>query len=239
VLPSEILIVSADRQFLQTFQAELQSQGFSIKTQDKLLGLVETLRVRLPHLLILDLDLTPDPPWDQISALRQDPHTTRLPIVAVSGLHTAPRHVILGLRMGVVDYIPKICDPKVLAARLQALLHAMERRGKREVKESLLKSADGRLILDIAAHKCRISSDSAVKEVRLTPKEFMLLEHLMAHRNRLVAKEDLLRFLWPMDPHQKENVATLAQYIAHLRRKLGPLKEKLKTVWGLGFRFDD
>lgn len=237
--PSAVLIVSADPLFTQPFQAELQSQGFTAHTQDKLLLLGETLKVRLPQMLVLDLDLSLDPPWDVVSALRLDPHTARLPVVAVSGLHTASRHVILGLRMGVVEYVSKSCDLKVLVARLQALLHAIERRNKEEVKEGLLKTADGRLILDVAAHMCRLKADAAFKELRLTPKEFMLLAHLMSRRNRLVPKVALLRLLWPSDHHQKENITTLAQYIARLRRKLGPLKEKLTTVWGLGFRFED
>ncbi len=187
----------------------------------------------------MDLDLSPDPPWDVVSALRLDPHTARLPIVAVSGLHTASRQVILGLRMGVVEYIQKSCDPKVLVARLQALLHAIERRNKEEPKEGLLKTSDGRLVVDVGAHQCRLKSDSTFKELRLTPKEFTLLVHLMNRRNRLVPKEELLRLLWPLDHHQKANTATLAQYIAHLRRKLGPMKDKLRTVWGLGSRFED
>lgn len=236
---SEILIVSADELFIQAFHAELRSQGLTVNTQDKLPALRETLKIRLPQILVLDLDISPDPPWDAVSALRLDPHTARLLIVAVSALHTAPRQVILGLRMGVVEYIPKSCDLKVFAARLQALLHAVERRQKEEVKESLLKSADGRLILDLSAHKCRLKSDSAFKEMRLTPKEFMLLAHLMSRHDRLVPKEELLRLLWPLDHHQTGNIATLSQYIAHLRRKLGPLKDKLQTVWGLGFRFED
>lgn len=236
---SAVLIVSADPVFSQAFQAELQSQGLAVQTQEKLPQLRETLKVRLPQILVLDLDISPDPPWDIVSALRLDPHTARLPIVAVSALHIASRQIILGLRMGVVEYIPKSGDLKVLVARLQALLHAVERRNKVESKEGLFTTADGRLVIDTAAHQCRLKADSAFKELRLTPKEFMLLAHLISKRNRLVAKEELLRLLWPSDQHQKENIATLAQYIAHLRRKLGPLKDKLKTVWGLGFRFED
>lgn len=237
--PPEILVVSADPVFLQAFQAELQSQGFAVHAHDSFPRVIEALKVRLPRMLLIDLDLSPDPPWDAVSALRQDPHTARLPIVAVSTLHTAPRQVILGLRMGVVEYIPKICEPKVLAARLQALLHAMDRQRKAGAKDAPLKSSDGRIVVDAAAHRCRVRSDDDFKELRLTPKEFTLLSYLMARPNRLVPKEELLRVLWPLDFHEKENIATLAQYIAHLRRKLGALKAKLKTVWGLGFRFED
>lgn len=234
-----ILILTADPSFLGPLQAELASRGFAVYAEKDLDALAGTLKARLPQLLVLDLDVSEEPAWDVLSSLRQDPHTRRMPVVAATARFRAPREVISGLRAGAVEYVMKPCDMRVLAARIEAVIKAMERRRKAAAEEPVLKTKDGLLKMDLRAHSCLLNSGSEQREIPLTPHEFSLLSHLMSRRNNLVAKEELLRVLWPADWSADGNLATLAQFIAHLRKKLGPVKARLKTVWGLGYRLED
>lgn len=147
--------------------------------------------------------------------MRGDPVTARLPAIALAGITTAQRHVIEVLRMGIMDYIRKPCNPVVLVLRLQALRTALLRRDPPRRGESCYQTADGALRLDLMAHKCRLGE----REVKLSPKEFLLLA------------------LWPANPALRDDTALLLQYVARLRRKLGLFRGRLETVWGLGYRF--
>jgi len=233
----EILVVTADNSFLEAFRKELESQGLSVQTSDTLNLLLETLKVRRPQILVLDLDLSPDPALI-LNSLHLDRHTARLPIMAITGRHTAPRQIIAGLRLGAMEYILKPADPRVVAAKLQSLLNSLAKQRKVEVKEPVLKTADGSLSLDMEGHRCLLGTGANQKELSLTPKEFILLAHLISKTNRLVAKNDLLHTLWPDQPPSSANAVILAQFIGHLRKKLGSLKSKIKTIWGLGYRFE-
>lgn len=234
----EILVASADQVFLDSLRLEAESQGFSLRAQDKIERILDGVKNRLPQILIVDFDLHEQPPWDILASLRQYPKAMRLPILIVSGRHTAPRTMISGLRLGAVEYHLKPCDPRVLMARISALLTALQR-PKAAPQDAVFKTNDGGLIIDVQAHRCTLMIDSRSSEIRLTPKEFLLLSLLLSQINRLVSKEDMLRLLSP-DHHKatKETVMTLTQHITRLRAKLGSYKNSLKTIWGLGYRFD-
>lgn len=234
----EIAIVSDDFPLLALLESEFKACGFSLRRHRALDGLPQGLNAAPPLLLIIDLDVSEEPPWDQVASIRADPGAGRLPLIFVSGRHTAHRHVISGLRLGAAEYVAKPCAPKVFVARVQALLSAIERRKKRPQFPTLNKTGDGKLSLDLKAHRCLAYDSSAQgREIALAPKEFLILSILMARQNELVSKEELLRATWPMGAG-KENLLTLAQHISHLRRKLGPFGAKLRTVWGLGYRFE-
>ena len=237
--PKDILVVSADRQFSVMMETELASLGFAVSTSGSLGAIEESLRAHVPRLMILDLDISAEPPWDVLGGLRRDPRTRRMAVVAVSERCRASRQVVSGLHLGAVEYVLKPCDGRVLAARIESLLKAFDRPVRPPAQGAAVATGDGLLEIDLDAHRCVVRCDSAAKELSLSPMEFELLARLLARKNSLVNKAELVRALWPNDWSAKENVATLAQFVAHLRRKLGPLKSRLKTVWGLGYRFDD
>lgn len=233
-----VLIATADAGLTVPLKAEFEAQGYMVRFQDHLEQFPEKMAAQPPQMLILDLDLSEQPPWDILALMRVNPETARIPFLIVSARHAAPRHVISGLRLGAVEYLIKPCDPRVLVARVGALLNALERR-KKTAPESVLKTSDGQLSIDLKAHRCVIQTGSQSKELSLTPKEFIIMGSLLGKINALVTKEELLRLLWPTNERMtEENSLTLAQHIAHLRKKLGPLKARLKTLWGLGYRFE-
>ncbi len=232
VCAPEVLVVTRDAELRRGLGVELAAQGLGVRWLGDISELKNALAARLPRFLILDFDPEVEPPWKALSDLRGDPATARLPAVALSG-PIAARHVLEVLRMGIVDYVRKPCDPLLLVLRLQALRAALSRRAPARRGKTSLQTADEALSLDLKAHACRLGG----REVKLTPKEFHLLSCLMARAGELVGKDELLRALWPANPALRDDTLLLLQYVARVRRKLGALRGRLETVWGLGYRF--
>lgn len=232
----ELLVSTDDSAFLASLGAAA-SEGFSLRFQP-IDGLFEAVKRRLPEVLLLDLDQGESPPWELVTGLRADPQTLRLPLVFVSFRYKHPRQVVEGLRRGAVEYLIKPLDPRVLLARITALAAALERR-RRQEREGPMKAADGKLILDAKAHRCTLQEGEQLREVELSPKEFQILSFLMARQKQMISKEELLRSIWPSSLKRTEQTkVTLSQYISRLRKKVGPFGERIRTVWGLGYRLD-
>ncbi|MFA6318836.1 MAG: response regulator transcription factor [Elusimicrobiota bacterium] len=238
-MAGDILVASADPVFLDSVRRQFREDGTVLAVLDHLPDLAGLIAAGPVLAAVLDLDLSPKPPWEMLGQARLHPQTAKIPIVAVTGLYTNPGFVIEGLKAGAVEYLLKPVDPRDLAARVPALVSAMERR-RRSGGAWLLRTPDDRIILDLKAHKCVLRlPGNRETEALLSPKEFSLLAVLMGRFGELVRKEELMRALWPEAARMsRANEVTLAQFIAHLRCKVPPLKERLKTVWGLGLRLD-
>ncbi len=234
----EILVSSADEALLGDLRETCREGGVELRCQAAD-GLFEAVKKRLPEVLVLDLDQTDAPPWELVTSLRADPQTLRLPLVFLSARYRHPRQVVEGLHRGAVEYLIKPVEPRVLLARIAALTAALERR-RRQEREGPLKGAEGKLILDAKAHRCSVQEGEATREVELSPKEFQILAFLLARQKQMVSKEELMRSIWPSSARKTEQtLVTLAQYISRIRKKVGTnIGKQIKTVWGLGYRFD-
>lgn len=236
----EVCVATQDEPFLGPLKEQLEAKGLSVRVERELGRLSEALAARPSDALVLDLDVSEGSAWETLRVVRSGERTSRLPVIVVSGRHTGSSSVITALRMGAVEYVLKPCEPRVLVARLQAILNALERRRRTKEPGPTLRSADGAILLDTRAHRCLLQRGGSSGEAELTSKEFRILEHLLERKNCLVSKDELAKALWPggraLDA--KTN-GLLAQHMAHLRSKLGPLKGRLRTVWGLGYRLDD
>jgi len=238
----EVCVATQDGPFLEALGAQLEAKGLSLRTHRDGATLAGAIEAKPPDALVLDLDLAEGSPWEVLQSVRSGSRGSRLPVVAVSGRHTGSPSVITALRMGAVEYVAKPCDPRVLVARLQAIIRALERRRQAKLPGPTLRSSGGALVLDTRAHRCLLRKGMDQEDLDLTPKEFALLAYLLAHADCLVSKEELARVLWPWPSRRSLDAQThglLAQHLAHLRSKLGPMKEHLRTVWGLGYCWDD
>lgn len=228
----EVIVASADAAFSDSLARELSALNLSAMIRPSVLGLLSELRSRRAAAAILDLDLAENEPWSLLRAVREARGQGPLVLVAVSDSFTRPRDMIEGLRLGAVDFAAKSLDPRVLASRVRALLEALERR-RRGPAPTELRASDGALRLDLVGHRCMIDT----REVKLSPLEFRILRDLLARPGAMVTREELIRSLWPEEPDRR-HLATLAQLMARLRRKLGAAGPLIATVWGLGYRFE-
>lgn len=232
---ADVLILSDDPAVAGPLGAELSSAGVLVRAVGSVQELLATLRERHARAIVADLDLFPEPPWDLLEALKLAAGASTA-VLAVASRHFGSRDVVTALRRGATEFTAKPLEARVAAARLQALLRALDRR-RRDDPVLRVSYLDAALELDPRAHRCRVTANGAVQEVTLTPMEFSLLGLLVASPAKMLSKEEIIGALWPNSPPDG-HAGTLAHFITRLRRKLGPLGAAIETVWGIGYRFD-
>ncbi|MEA2147391.1 MAG: hypothetical protein QOG59_2978, partial [Solirubrobacteraceae bacterium] len=144
-------------------------------------------------------------------------------------IYTARREDIdhvLGLELGADDYVVKPLEPRVLLARIEALLR---RAGAETARPDVYR--DGALSIDYSEHRVR----TAEGEVALTPLEFRLLAEFVQHPRQVLSHEQLLSRVWH-DPLAAAH-DQVRLYVGYLRRKLGDERHRIETVRGFGYRY--
>ena len=173
-------------------------------------------------ILILDITM---PGLDGLSVLKEFRRNGGLnPVLILSGRGKSEDKA-LGLDLGADDYMSKPYDVRELSSRIRALL----RRDPQLAPEII---QCGNLKLDSKAGKLH----RGLEEIKLLPKEYLLLEFLMRHQNQLFSAQDLLNKVWPSDSEATEiGVRTT---VARIRKKLGDEESALlQSIYGLGYRF--
>ena len=178
-----------------------------------------------PNLIILDLMLPGMNGMELCRKLRREPSTEKIPIVMLTA-KAAERDKIAGLEIGADDYVVKPFSFKELMARIRAVL----RRTESESVESATYS-DGRLTVDFG--DMRVECESF--PVKLTRKEFSLLNALIKNSGRVATRQNLLDDVWGYSYFG--DTRTLDVHIRRLRQKLGECGACIETVVGVGYRF--
>ncbi len=134
---------------------------------------------------------------------------------------------LTGFELGVDEYISKPFSPKILVARVEAILRRTGKTGDM----SAVKTA-GSIVLDKTAHEVRIDGE----QVELSFKEFELLEYFMENQGIALSREQILNSVWNYDYFG--DARTIDTHVKKLRSKLGSRGEYIKTVWGMGYKFE-
>jgi two-component system alkaline phosphatase synthesis response regulator PhoP len=159
-------------------------------------------------------------------ALRQEPATAAIPIIMLTARGEEGDR-IAGLERGADDYVTKPFSPKELVARVGALL----RRAQRSAPHDVLKY--GAVTIDVGRHT--VDVDGA--EVRLTAKEFLLLQYLVEHRGRVLSRDVLLTDVWGYQ--YTGGTRTVDVHIRRLREKLPVLGDAITTVKQFGYKLEE
>ncbi|MBQ6313235.1 MAG: response regulator transcription factor, partial [Lachnospiraceae bacterium] len=126
---------------------------------------------------------------------------------------------------GVDEYIAKPFSPKILMARVEAIL----RRTKGAEEEAL---TEGAITLDKTAHEVRVDGE----RVDLSYKEFELLAYFMKNKGVALSREKILNSVWNYDYYG--DARTIDTHVKKLRAKLGERGDYIQTIWGMGYKFD-
>ncbi len=172
-------------------------------------------------LLILDVMMPRMDGWEVCREVRQ---TSRVPIIMLTA-RGDERDELLGFELGVDEYISKPFSPRILAARVGALL----RRSMQTQEEQL---TAGGITLDKNAHL--VYADG--QPVDLSVKEFELLRYFMENQGRALSRETILNHVWNYDYFG--DARTIDTHVKKLRSKLGNAGKHIRTIWGLGYKFD-
>jgi DNA-binding response OmpR family regulator len=223
-----ILVAEDDRDIADLIAHYLQRSGWTahtVPTGDEALAIARRQRV---DVVILDVMLPGMSGLEVCRALRADPTTSAIPIIMVTA-RAEETDRIIGLDIGADDYIAKPFSPNELVARIRALV----RRLKRAEPDSSATIRFGSLVMDLERH----TVVDGGREVRLTAKEFLLLQYLLQHRGRVLSRDVLLADVWGY--RYTGGTRTVDVHIRRLREKLPALVDALVTVKQFGYKMDE
>jgi DNA-binding response OmpR family regulator len=223
----KILVAEDDRDIADLIAHYLHKQGWTTHIASAGDDALAYARRQAVDLVILDVMLPGLSGLEICRALRNDKSTEAIPIIMVTA-RAEETDRIVGLDIGADDYLPKPFSPNELVARVRALL----RRSKRTDAQSATLTV-GSIVMDLARH---IVSDAG-REVKLTAKEFLLLQYLLEHRGRVLSRDLLLGDVWGY--RYTGGTRTVDVHVRRLREKLPPLVEALVTVKQFGYKLAD
>ena len=160
--------------------------------------------------------------WETCREIRQ---YSQVPIIMLTA-RSDEKDELQGFQLGVDEYITKPFSPKILVARVEAILR----------RTNLLASEDvitaGGIELNKAAHRVQIDG----VDVELSYKEFELLSYFIENKGIALSREKILNHVWNYDYFG--DARTIDTHVKKLRSKLGEKGELIKTIWGMGYKFD-
>lgn len=226
-----ILIVDDEKEIRDLVDIYLKNEGYNtLKAEDGIEAL-QLLKSNEVHLIILDIMM---PKMDGIEACMKVRAEHNVPIIMLSA-KSEDMDKILGLTTGADDYITKPFNPLELMARVKSQLRRYIRlnNGTSPRKEGLIEIED--LTINTENHEIRVDG----KEVKLTPREFDILELLARNRGIVFSIEKIYDLVWKEEFIQSDN--TVMVHIRKIREKIeeNPRKPKyIKTVWGVGYKIE-
>ena len=173
-------------------------------------------------LIILDVMIPKMDGWQVCKELRA---YSKVPIIMLTA-KSEERDELLGFELGVDEYITKPFSPKILVARVEAILRRV---GAGNTEDIL--SAGG-IIIDRSAHSVMIDGEP----VDLSYKEFELLVFFMENIGMALSREKILNSVWNYDYYG--DARTIDTHVKKLRSKMGPKGDLIKTIWGLGYKLE-
>lgn len=226
----KVLLVDDEPDMLTAYRALLETGGFSVVCAGSQREAVAAARDSRPDVVLSDVAMPEADGKALASALRGDRETAHIPIVLMSGAYIEEADQAEGLEAGADDYLPKPCSPRLLYARLRAVL----RRANAPAELADVLKAEG-ITLDVASRQ--VTQDGC--RVPLTRKEFDLLTTFLRRPAHVLNIPYLLETVWGYDPAHYNDPRTVTVHVSSLRQKLGKrFGARLTSVPGLGYRFD-
>lgn len=173
-------------------------------------------------LIILDVMM---PKMDGFEVCREIRQTSQVPIIMLTAKGDE-RDELQGFQLGVDEYITKPFSPKILVARVEAVLRRTNQAEETELLEY------GGIVVDKTAHSVTIDG----KPIDLSFKEFELLTYFMENKGIALSREKILNHVWNYDYFG--DARTIDTHVKKLRSKLGEKGEMIKTIWGMGYKFE-
>ena len=217
-----ILVVEDDPNISDLIHMYLVKEGFDVRIAGDGGKAIEEFQKQAPDLILLDIMLPVMDGWAVCAKIRE---TSKVPIIMLTAKGDE-RDELQGFDLGVDEYITKPFSPKILVARVEAIL----RRSNLLTNDDVISA--GGIELDKAAHQVKIDG----QEIELSYKEFELLAYFLENQGIALSREKILNNVWNYDYFG--DARTIDTHVKKLRSKMGDKGEYIKTVWGMGYKFE-
>ncbi len=219
----KILVVDDESRMRKLIKDFLEREGYMILEAGDGMEAVDLFYEHKDiELIILDVMM---PRMDGWSVCREIRANSNVPIVMLTA-RSEERDELRGFELGVDEYIAKPFSPKILVARVSALL----KRAKGAVAENVIEA--GGIVIDKSAHQVRING----QQIELSVKEFELLAYFVENQKVALNRERILNHVWNYDYFG--DARTIDTHVKKLRNKLGDKGNYIKTIWGMGYKFE-
>ena len=219
----KILVVDDESRMRKLVKDFLTKKGFAvIEAGDGEEAVDKFFEVKDIALIILDVMMPKMDGWQVCREIRQ---YSKVPIIMLTA-KSDEKDELQGFDLGVDEYITKPFSPKILVARVEAILRRSNVLAADDTMEA------GGIELNKAAHEVLIDG----KSVELSYKEFELLAYFMSNQGVALSRERILNNVWNYDYFG--DARTIDTHVKKLRSELGAKGEYIKTIWGMGYKFE-
>lgn len=229
-MAATLLIVDDSREILAVLKRQLEGQGYAVMVADNASEAVMVAEESRPDLILTDNDMPGLNGRAFCRILKRKPETSSIPVIMMSGIGIQEPDAIQGYESGALDYLIKPISPRILFAKVKALLAA---RDNAVTSDEAMKFAG--LALSVSARTAKVDGNL----VKLTPREFDLLAALLENRGRVLSVNHLLTTVWRCDPAEYNDPRSIEVHVSRLRKKLGPkLAKHIVNVTGHGYKLE-
>jgi two-component system phosphate regulon response regulator PhoB len=221
-----ILVIEDEKDIQELIRFNLERDGYKVDVAASIEAARKPLARQLPSLVLLDLMLPGENGLDFCRRLRSDERTRQLPVIMVTA-RDEDADIVSGLEVGADDYITKPFSPRVLLARVRAVL----RRSAVEPGDSADRLVRGAIEIDRTHHTVRIEGQPVI----LTLSEFRILDLLLRRPGVVFSRYQIVDAVHGSDYPVTDRSVDVQ--IVGLRRKLGSHGDQIETVRGVGYRF--
>ena len=228
-MANKILVVDDDLNICELLKLYLENEGYMVFTANDGQEAVDTFQNKTPDLVLLDIMLPKKDGWQVCREIRK---ISSAPIIMLTAKGETFDKV-LGLELGADDYVVKPFDAKEVMARVKAVLRRTNGEGESTENEKKTVIYDN-LEINITNYEMKVKGVA----VDTPPKELELIYHFASNPNRVYTRDQLLDEVWGFDYYGDSR--TVEVHVKRLREKLEGVSDKwcLKTVWGVGYKFE-
>ena len=220
---TKILVVDDESRMRKLVKDFLARQGYTVlEAADGMEAMDYFYADKDIALIVLDVMMPKMDGWQVCREIRMH---SKVPIIMLTA-RSEERDELQGFDLGVDEYISKPFSPKILVARVEAILRRTQGSGNAD------EISAGGIVVDKAAHT--VMSDGS--PVDLSFKEFELLTYFMENQGIALSREKILNNVWNYDYFG--DARTIDTHVKKLRSKLGDKGEYIKTIWGMGYKFE-
>jgi two-component system, OmpR family, response regulator ResD len=222
----KILVVDDETRLRKLVRDFLTREGYEVFEAGDGLEAIDVFRRETDlKLIILDIMM---PKMDGYEVLKKIRESSKIPVIMLTA-KASEEDELQGFNLGVDEYIAKPFSPKILVARVEAVIRRSDMSSESD-SQNLLEA--GGIVIDQGAHRVTVDG----KEVILSVKEFELLTYFIQNQGLALSRDTILNNVWNYDYFG--DARTIDTHVKKLRSKLGSKGNYIKTIWGMGYKFD-